>query len=309
VLAIGLLLALAPSWLGLLGAWHWQLDLMAHFRWQYLIGSAVAMLFAMLLGRRVGIALALRRLLRNAVLIGRLAVGTAHPVEAATDAPPLRVLSFNVLTSNLRRQTVLEYLQQSGADVIVLLEVDDAWLSVLTPLQRSHPHHVARAAPDNFGIALFSRVPASAVKLLHLPGAREVSATATLAYQGRRVHVVGTHPVPPGSRALAQARDAQLDAVSAYAQQLGEPTIVVGDLNATPWSHGLRIATRRGLGFRSIDPPWTPTWQARTPVAVPIDHALCTAELVVTRREVGPDLGSDHRPMLFELRWAAGAAD
>ena len=31
------LLALIPSWLGLLGQWHWGLDLLSHFRWQYLV--------------------------------------------------------------------------------------------------------------------------------------------------------------------------------------------------------------------------------------------------------------------------------
>jgi endonuclease/exonuclease/phosphatase (EEP) superfamily protein YafD len=78
---------------------------------------------------------------------------------------------------------------------------------------------------------------------------------------------------------------------------------VVGDLNATPWSSGLRIATASGLGFRSLQPAWTPTWQAGSVFAIPIDHALGTAPLVITRRMVGPDLGSDHRPLVVSVGW------
>ena len=59
-----------------------------------------------------------------------------------------------------------------------------------------------------------------------------------------------------------------------------------------------------GLGFRSLSPPWTPTWRAASIFAIPIDQALGTAPLVITRRSVGPDLGSDHRPLNISVGWA-----
>jgi endonuclease/exonuclease/phosphatase (EEP) superfamily protein YafD len=302
-----LLLALLPAWLGLFGAWDWRLDLLAHFRWQY-VAVALAVMACAALGRmRVVLGLALLTLLLNAAVIGRVAWSSGPRDTGMANDFSLRVLSYNVLTSNQRRQATLDYLLQSGADVIVLLEVDDRWMDVLAPLQQRYPHHLAAPSADNFGIALFSRVPLEQAGLLHLTPASAASLTATLTHQGRRLTVIGTHPVPPLDRDWARARDAQLAALSAHVGQLGEPVLVVGDLNATPWSQGLRIATAGPLQFRSFDAPVAPTWRARSPVALPIDHALCTAPLVITQRSVGPDLGSDHRPMLYTFGWALRA--
>ena len=48
LLEVGLLLGLAGSWLGLLGGWHWMLDLGSHFRWQYVVACLLALAWAAL---------------------------------------------------------------------------------------------------------------------------------------------------------------------------------------------------------------------------------------------------------------------
>jgi endonuclease/exonuclease/phosphatase (EEP) superfamily protein YafD len=87
-------------------------------------------------------------------------------------------------------------------------------------------------------------------------------------------------------------------------RQLDAPVLLVGDLNATPWSHGMRLL-RDGtdLGYRSPDPAWTATWYSFYLLGIPIDHALATPPLVIARREIGPSVGSDHRPQLLEIGW------
>jgi endonuclease/exonuclease/phosphatase family metal-dependent hydrolase len=71
----------------------------------------------------------------------------------------------------------------------------------------------------------------------------------------------------------------------------------------------MRSLQRSGrLAFHRPSPSWTPTWRTTTPFAIPIDHALCTPPLAIQSREIGPDLGSDHRPQVLEIRWMDGAA-
>jgi endonuclease/exonuclease/phosphatase (EEP) superfamily protein YafD len=48
----------------------------------------------------------------------------------------------------------------------------------------------------------------------------------------------------------------------------------------------------RASGFR------VPAW-----AGIPIDHALATPEFTATAFTVGPDLGSDHRPIVAEFAW------
>ena len=106
--------------------------------------------------------------------------------------------------------------------------------------------------------------------------------------QGREFVLIGTHPLSPTGPRRARVSDRQFAWLANHVQQLKEPVLVVGDMNATPWSVGLRIATASNLGFRSLDAPSAPTWHARSPFAIPVDHALRTAPLVVTDRKAGP---------------------
>jgi endonuclease/exonuclease/phosphatase (EEP) superfamily protein YafD len=87
--------------------------------------------------------------------------------------------------------------------------------------------------------------------------------------------------------------------------KLQQPVLLAGDLNATPWSTGMRALTAGELRFGSRQSPWKPTWSVRSPFAIPIDHALSTAPLLILERRVGPDLGSDHRPLELSVAWSA----
>lgn len=288
------MLAMVPAWLGLAGSWFWLFDILANFRWQYLVASAVAVPWALWQRQRHLLAFALLTLLLNAVLIGRL----AWQPEAwrAEPAFTLRIISLNVLTSNTNHAAVFEYLQRSDADLVFLMEVDARWLEDLHPLEARYPHHLAEPRDNNFGVAFYSRVPLEQVDLIALGEAGLPAVQARLIRQGRELVVIGTHTLPPGSREWSRLRDEQLRALATHVESIALPVVVVGDFNATPWSAALGIATSGRLGYRSIDAPWVPTWSARSVFAIPIDHALCTAPLFIAR-SIGPDVGSDHRPL------------
>ena len=57
----------------------------------------------------------------------------------------------------------------------------------------------------------------------------------------------------------------------------------------------VREATVDGFGLQ-------PTWPAAAPwLGVPIDHVLASPSIGIRRREVGPDVGSDHRGVMVEF--------
>lgn len=297
------LLVLFPSWLGLAGPWHWALDLFAHFRWQYLVVAFCVVAWALWRNRRGVLVLALATTLLNGGLIAALAWQPQLRTVTADGDFLLRALSLNVLTSNPRKDEVIAHVRDSGADVVVLTEVDHEWAAALEALAAQYPHRIVHPRPDHFGLALLSRVPLESPQVLQDDPAQRPSVMARIRHQGRELLVIGTHPPPPLGMRLAAMRDRQLRALHARVEQHDGPVIVLGDFNATPWSAPMRALTSGRLGYRSQEPPWIPTWQARTPFAIPIDHVLCTAPLVITRREVGPDVGSDHRSVLVEMRW------
>lgn len=311
LMEVGLLLGLTGSWLGLLGGWHWMLDLCSHFRWQYVVASLLAVAWAGWRKRRGLLAAAVVTLGLNLWLMAR----PEWPAPSGKTVPGfhVRVISFNVLTSNRQHAAVLQWLQAAEADIIFLMEVDRVWAKALQPLLRTHPHHLILPKSDNFGLALFSRLPLAGLRKLDSdvlgtrldsdPDLGMDSVEARLKIGGRELMIVGTHPVPPMGKEYAAARDRQLQGLSLHMAQAGLPVLVVGDLNATPWSHGFRQLAA-GAPLLPAPGAWKPTWRTGSLFAIPIDHALCTPPLLFKSRIIGPDLGSDHRPQVMDLGWA-----
>ena len=103
---------------------HWTLELSTHFAFQYgLLALAVMAGFACL-ARPRGIALA-------AVVValhsGPLLELTGSPLERAAPAPDVtRLLLSNVRTSNANRRGLLELVESTQPDAVLLLEVSEA---------------------------------------------------------------------------------------------------------------------------------------------------------------------------------------
>jgi len=82
------------------------------------------------------------------------------------------------------------------------------------------------------------------------------------------------------------------------------PWIVGGDFNLTPYSPVFRqLLDESGLQETRPRGAWAPSWRADFwPLAMRIDHVLVTRELCAEPSEVGPEIGSDHRPVRVRLR-------
>ena len=115
--------------------------------------------------------------------------------------------------------------------------------------------------------------------------------------------LLATHPLPPISVDYARLRDEQLARIGALAAGLDGPLLLLGDLNITPWSHPYRRLMRdSGLSDGATGFGVQPTWPAgKPPLWIPIDHTLHSEAVVVLDRRVGPDLGSDHYPVIVDF--------
>ena len=250
---------------------------------------------------------------------------TSRAATAAPDTrqPPLRVLLANVLTSNRDPAPLLALIAQEKPDLIALLEINQRWETELTAaLLTTYPHLFSRPREDNFGIAVFSRQPLGGERVEFFAGDELPSLALYLALGdggGPPLRVLVTHPLPPGrtettilrNQHLADLVDWTRSAATASLAFAAEPSpappplLILGDLNATPWCPPLR----RLLAATSLRPAArghaivAATWPAQVPfLRIPLDHALLNDELICTAYRVGPDIGSDHFPVLLEIR-------
>ncbi|NNF70449.1 MAG: endonuclease/exonuclease/phosphatase family protein, partial [Acidimicrobiia bacterium] len=117
------------------------------------------------------------------------------------------------------------------------------------------------------------------------------------------VVVLAAHPRSPTNSDGSNKRDDLLAALTDLAAAEGEATIVVGDLNATPWSHAVRslqdeAELRNSLQGYGLQPTWHADWRL---FAIPIDHALMSQDLTTVSRSTGPANGSDHLPVTVTI--------
>lgn len=300
VTASGAVLSVA-SLFAYLGRFWWFLDLFSHFRVQYFLGlSAVALL------------LSFRRRYQAPVLFGLLAVAnlcTIAPLYFGAEPKPAKVsrtyrgLLMNVNTESGVQANAARVIRELAPDFVALEEVNDQWLSALSPTLREFPYSRAMPREDNFGIALYSKYPLLQGKILQVGEADIPSVTAELALPDGRVMVIATHPLPPGGPENSRLRNDQLAQLPNVVRQSSLPVLLLGDLNATPWCfHFKKLLRQSNLRNGSQGRGVLGTWPTFLPlVLIPIDHCLHSAGLHVTRIGTGPKTGSDHYPLVVDF--------
>jgi len=296
--AVGGIVAVATT-LGLLGSWWWPFDLIANFRPQYAIVLGVAAVAAILL-RRWATALALATFaLFNLAAMAPYLVGTG---SAAAPGDRLTVVSFNVGISNPARADVMRFIGSEAPDLVFLYESSFEWEDAALALDL--PYRLVSVVPPGTltGITVMARDGLSTT-VVPTPLSAPTAAAVEVEIGGLAATVIGAHPPSPTSGARSQLRDRVLDEVGRWVAGRPGPVLVVGDLNATPWSSGYRRLKDPGrlvdsLRGRGLQPSWPDGWG---PLMITIDHALHTPDLVSVDRRTGPANGSAHRPLIVTV--------
>jgi len=213
---------------------------------------------------------------------------------------------INVNSTTGDPEKVQDLISTENPDILVLEEITSKWVEALGTLPDEYPHHLVRPRTDNFGIALYSRFPLSHSAIESIGGAGVPSILTTATLPDGPVQLIATHPLPPFGGEYSRLRNDQLEQLPSHVHR-DQPTLLIGDLNTTPWSYTFRqllnetglLNSMKGFGIQ-------PTWPMPNLLfGIPLDHVLHSSHLQVLDRRIGPPVGSDHSPVIVELRWAA----
>jgi len=303
----------------------WPLASVAeHFALQVLMGALVLGVLALLLRRW--------RWLSVVIAVALIQAWTIHPYwpqvaragNSAMAAPAdntktgdeIKIISLNVWVRSERYEEVRQYLADSKADVIGLIEVTPRWKSELAPLAALYPYRVdcVGELPGCQEI-LLSKHPFTRSGAAPIDGKLPFLTWAELAPVGDRGAPPVTIAVAHLSRPLVEDRgrtyppmvlDAglpnltqteQADSLTQRLRAFGPDLIVMGDFNAAPWSR-VQQALRQDTGLDNrgyLAPSW-PSW-APGFVRLPIDHVMTRGQPRLLSFGPGPDVGSDHLPV------------
>lgn len=316
VVSAGALYALS-SFLPLSKATPWWLRVLDFPRLQFLLAGIVGLGF--LLRERaisprikiplaaamtVGLALDAYRVLPYSRLYPREVRNAPRGVVRGSSRG-LRVFVANVYQHNRRYDRLLEAIRDTLPDVLLLLEVDDAWFRALSSLEAKFPFGIARPLANEYGMAFFSRFPLRDERIDFLLEDDIPSLfTRVILDDGSTVALYGVHPRPPRPKAGDSAgRDAELVLVGERAARHEEPVIVMGDLNDVAWSHTSRLF-RRISGL--LDPrvgrgPFTTFPQAVPLMRFPLDYVFHSPHFFLGALIRRGGYGSDHFAVVAEL--------
>jgi endonuclease/exonuclease/phosphatase (EEP) superfamily protein YafD len=286
----------------------WGFDLFSHFRLQYVVAASLFCIAALAIRAYPAAAvLAIVALIHGFAIKDLWLGGTA---SAAPGGMSLRLLSANVWAENRTPSKVLEFLRASDADLVVMVDAKRRrWGPFLAELAARYPYRTRQSwgeVSPRAPVILFSRFPILSEKVMQAPRGRRPYLVAELQVGEATLVVVGVHPSAPmpSGPGHSRRRNRELDHIAEVVKDTDRPAIAAGDFNTTPWSPyfqdllaaaGLRNASD-GHGYLATWPTWF--W----PALIPIDHVLLKGPLAVTTVRRGPASGSDHYPIIADLR-------
>lgn len=225
--------------------------------------------------------------------------------------PKVRIATFNTGVGLVSAESIAEFLEDTKPDIVVLVEITDRVAEALVPLcEKRYPYRALYPGGID-GKAILTGYPILAEALVRLEDGRP-TLQVELDLNGKSVDLMAVHFSPSIGvldRGAAAGRD--LMKLSALLDPMGA-SIIAGDFNTTERSpsHARLVAA----GFRDSfgDVGWG---MGRTfpmfgryfglPIGrfMRIDYVWHGAALKATRAFVGPDLGSDHLPVIADLVW------
>lgn len=306
LLVAGANLVMAVSAIGFAGSVWWGFDLASHFRVQYLLMLTLAGILLIALKRRRPAAVFLVAAVVNLLMVVPL---YARRQVSTENLRTYRVLLANVNTSSTSYDLVKQYIESNAPDYVLLEEVDALWWDEFRSLETAYPYTVVEPRSDNFGIALLSKHRFITSSVVYLGGAGLPSALARVRTDdGRALTILGTHPLPPFSAKHSEYRNEQLAAIPGVLSEVEVPILVVGDLNTSPWSpYFRRLLKDGGLRDSSVGFGFQPTWPTHIwPLLMSLDHCLYLEGVAIVGRFVGPNIGSNHYPLIVDFALAGG---
>ena len=192
-------------------------------------------------------------------------------------------------------QDAVKFINSVAADLVLVTDRSSETHDHLDVLFSGYPQRIERSGWP--GIAMLARSNfrierISGPTLDSLPIIVAKTKLGSQSYVIVLAHLARPFPFAPAGMQRHEASE-----IASFIQTIPGPVIVAGDFNSVPWSTTmaeLSLDGRLQLQFSAGSwPSWMPL-----PIRLPLDQILTREAKLVGQLSVGPDLGSDHLPIL-----------
>jgi endonuclease/exonuclease/phosphatase (EEP) superfamily protein YafD len=229
----------------------------------------------------------------------------------------ITILQFNANYRNENTEKTILYIKSldeeksNAPDIVLIQEATVRTKYKLNELTKDYPYVIDDAQEGPYGMLIYSKIPIehafqqkfdlswNKYTVLHLKTPKK-----KMPFVLYELHA--TSPAHPAHLAKIEQRKHELNSIAEIisADKI-KNVILVGDLNTTPYSpyfrtlekiSGLRNSMRGNYLWGSW-PNFLPFF-----MRIPLDHVLVSQKMKITHRTVETDLGSDHMPILTQIR-------
>ncbi|WP_298962624.1 endonuclease/exonuclease/phosphatase family protein [uncultured Roseibium sp.] len=264
-----------------------------------------------------------------ALTSSRTQANTVSPTPLADGRQPLKIISINIEHLFLGDEVLTSFLERENADIVVMQEVlwwlqERRWerlgLTVGSTGQNGFPEHLQIG--ELGGLAVYSRFPIlkAVTKVIQgkLPAGANVYYDAdrellslTLDTGDTPLQLVVIHPDSPRTEPRWQNKRDYLDELDEVIERLRNENsghiLAIGDWNSSPWSGRFQetlIANKLATAYPGGWPRNTRfffDYRLHKILGAPVDQFGASSDLQVVDVTLGPDIGSDHLPLIVEL--------
>ena len=211
----------------------------------------------------------------------------------------LKVLYANLHEPNTNYKKVLDLVKKERPDVVALLEPNESWLKSLN-LKSKYPHAIEKPLNNKFGIALYSKFAFEAKPLVSLGDDLPNVIIVPVLARGKRVLLSLVHAIPPLSLEYYSQDRRLFRRLATYLRNDPGNVVLMGDFNGTVYSYFYKILTDgASLKDAALGRGIGKTWDVNSDfMHLIIDHILYRGDLRLLDYKRGPDIGSDHYPLI-----------
>lgn len=280
------------------GRFDGRLDVLTHFAPLYIVGgllTASASLFVA--KRRLPIILAAIAITSSSALMAPELLRTQSLRAPPNASEQIKLIQFNAALDAQALDDRLAWLAKEDPDILVVEDSREVFQTAV-----AHRLNRSMACGRTCGVAIFTRTPPVEIESPRRGryGLGPSIAVAHMTDKRGPFPVVGVHYTWPTE--IRTHHENSIRLLQILKPMRTERMIVAGDFNSTPWSFARRRDDAAiGLERRTQA---LPTWPANGPLGVaflPIDHVYAGRDWRTVSIRRGPQLGSDHYPIVVQL--------
>jgi endonuclease/exonuclease/phosphatase (EEP) superfamily protein YafD len=284
---------------------NWAGELFVSFSMLHFLSTIVFVVLYSIFKKRQWMFLALGLMVLQGIFVYQSLHSGAKAQEPAEQAS-LGVFQYNVYYRNAHCSDIAAWLisHHQDHDILLLQEIQPYMMSDFKKLKAFYPYMVLVNGKNDFGQLFFSKkvIKHHTIHSVRNSGAKFMKAVVETD-GGQEMTVFAIHTTAPTSSVAFHRRNQELRTLQAQLKDTAGTKIVIGDLNVTPFSdHFKNCIKEANLNFAVIEHGKN-TWASFLPawVRTTIDHCLVSADIQVVDRQIGPNLGSDHLPVMTRI--------